>query len=524
MSEILEVPPLSHEEHLVHEGHDESAHVFLATFIALMVFFFVGAGIVEKFKPAVGHETGTTILLGMLCSYCFWQMYGTSKAKAFTFSHEAFFDFYLPPVIFNSGFNMRKKKFFQNLGNIFIFGLFVTFTCFAIYSVATWYLINHMEFTMTNYYGLEHPEEDIGQNPFPVQVDTMKILLITALLCSSDVVAAVSIVDYSKQPKLFSCIFGEGVVNDIVSIILFNTILSLQSVTFTATTPFVILFQFILLGFVSLTIGLLFGFLTSFIFKHAGFLRVNAVTETFLILALSMLSYFVAEMTELAGIRMSGIISLLTCGIIQSHYTYYNLSPQGKITSTLTIRFLGTAAEAGIYSYIGLSLYSNLSGWWSWDFIIYETIIVIIGRFSAIFICFYTFNLCFKSRTINARELFFIGWGGMIRGAIAFALVLRIPKVGEESCTSADPEKDCYSAQNFDLMVTTTFVLVVFTTLVFGTFMALMGRILVPPQKKDDEEASHHDPNESHHHLIEHPNEVPDLDDTVIEAKEGEVV
>ena len=40
-----------------------------------------------------------------------------------------------------------------------------------------------------------------------------------------------------------------------------------------------------------------------------------------------MASYFLAEMTELAGIRMSGIISLLTCGIVQSHYTYYNLSP-----------------------------------------------------------------------------------------------------------------------------------------------------------------------------------------------------
>lgn len=271
-------------------------------------------------------------------------------------------------------------------------------------------------------------------------------------------------------------------VNDIVSIILFNTILSLQSVTFTASTPFVILLQFILLGFVSLTIGLIFGFLTSLIFKHCGFLRVNAITETFLILSLSMLSYFIADMTELAGIRMSGIISLLTCGIVQSHYTYYNLSPQGKITSTLTISFLGSAAEAGIYSYIGLSLYSNLNGWWSWDFILYETIIVIVGRFVAIFGCFYTFNLCFKSRTINARELVFIGWGGMIRGAIAFALVMRIPKIGEESCTSSDPVRDCYSLQNYDLMVTTTFFLVVFTTLVFGTFMALMGRILVPPR------------------------------------------
>ena len=87
---------------------------------------------------------------------------------------------------------------------------------------------------MTNYYGLGEPE--FGENPYPVKVDIMQILLITALLCSSDVVAAVSIVDYNQQPKLFSCIFGEGVVNDIVSIILFNTSLALQSVTFDTTT------------------------------------------------------------------------------------------------------------------------------------------------------------------------------------------------------------------------------------------------------------------------------------------------
>jgi hypothetical protein len=48
---------------------------------------------------------------------------------------------------------------------------------------------------VTNYYGLGEPE--LGENPYPVKVDIMQILLITALLCSSDVVAAVSIVDYN---------------------------------------------------------------------------------------------------------------------------------------------------------------------------------------------------------------------------------------------------------------------------------------------------------------------------------------
>ena len=86
---------------------------------------------------------------------------------------------------------------------------------------------------MTNYYEIrtETKIED-EENPQIIDITIMQMLLFTALLCSSDVIAAVSIVDYTKQPKLFSCIFGEGVVNDIVSIILFNTVLQLQSVTF----------------------------------------------------------------------------------------------------------------------------------------------------------------------------------------------------------------------------------------------------------------------------------------------------
>lgn len=85
------------------------------------------------------------------------------------------------------------------------------------------------------------------------------------------------------------------------------------------------------------------------------------------------------------------------------------------------------AAEAGVYSYIGLSLYSNIPSWWSIDFILAQTVIIIVGRYTAIFVCFWLFNRCFKSRTINPKELLFIGWGGMIRGAVAFALVMRIP-------------------------------------------------------------------------------------------------
>lgn len=69
----------------------------------------------------------------------------------------------------------------------------------------------------------------------------------------------------------------------------------------------------------------------------------------------------------------------------------------------------------------------------------------------------------------------------MIRGAIALALVLKIPNTGNpENCPK--PEY-CYSKENYELAVSTTLTLVMLTTLLFGTFMDPVQKFLVPPKK-----------------------------------------
>ena len=55
----------------------------------------------------------------------------------------------LPPIIFNSGFNMRRKKFFQNLGNVMVFGLVVTLVCFVLYTWGSYMVLKYMNLTMT---------------------------------------------------------------------------------------------------------------------------------------------------------------------------------------------------------------------------------------------------------------------------------------------------------------------------------------------------------------------------------------
>ena len=102
--------------------------------------------------------------------------------------------------------------------------------------------------------------------------------------------------------------------------------------------------------------------------------------------------------------------------------------------------------------------------------------IVIFARTFATFFSHGVLRLCcLKSRTdVGFRELLFICYGGMIRGAIAFGLVLKIP-----TNPTINPNKG--------IIVTTTLALVIITTVVFGSFMPIVQKCLFPVEDKDSE-------------------------------------
>jgi len=86
-----------------------------------------------------------------------------------------------------------------------------------------------------------------------------------------------------------------------------------------------------------------------------------------------------------------------------------------------------------------------------------------LGLISLIRTCGYDANL-------NIREIIFIWYAGMIRGAIAFGLVLRIHSGTQE---------------NREVIVTTALMLVVFTTVFMGSTVGLLQQCLfagMPPK------------------------------------------
>ena len=130
----------------------------------------------------------------------------------------------------------------------------------------------------------------------------------------------------------------------------------MSNADFTGSTPFTIAGNFIVLALASLAVGLIGGIFSSLMFKYLRFLCHSAITETLLLMIIAFVTYFISE----SG-GFSGIISLLTCGITMAHYTWYNLSPQGKTISSVAIGMLGSGAESVVFSYIGLCTFTYAS-------------------------------------------------------------------------------------------------------------------------------------------------------------------
>ena len=312
-----------------------------------------------------------------------------------------------------------------------------------------------------------------------LELSTHEIILMCSLLCCTDVFAAISLIKPDKKPKLYSLTFGEGITNDAVAIILFNSIINYDSENseskddgFTAGSILDISVDFLFLGFRSILVGFLFAVFASLLLRKVRALTATPMLECVMVFVIAYLSYVTAEL-----LGLSGIITLLMAGIMMANYTWYNLSPQGKQSSGVIFRFLGCFAECFVFSYLGLTFFSYKSYQWSLDLIIVEFFVILIGRALGTFGLFGLLKLCGYEREspkkITWKELTFIWYAGLIRGAIAFGLVLKI-----------DPRHE-----NRGVIVTTCLTLVVFTTVFFGSTVGLVAKCLFGNKSEADDEA-----------------------------------
>jgi NhaP-type Na+/H+ or K+/H+ antiporter len=93
-----------------------------------------------------------------------------------------------------------------------------TFISFCIIACLT-YLFNYINlFTVS-----------IGKGSRYLNLSIEEILLFSSVISSTDTVSALTFIKENKYPKLFSILFGEGIFNDAVSIVLFKIVVDFNS-------------------------------------------------------------------------------------------------------------------------------------------------------------------------------------------------------------------------------------------------------------------------------------------------------
>lgn len=76
----------------------------------------------------------------------------------------------------------------------------------------------------------------------------------------------------------------------------------------------------------------LFAFMAALMFKHSDIYRYPSI-ESCLAILMAYMTYLLSN-----AVQLSGIVSLLFCGIAMKHYMFENLSLQSKRTTTLMFR------------------------------------------------------------------------------------------------------------------------------------------------------------------------------------------
>ncbi|XP_022911605.2 sodium/hydrogen exchanger 8 isoform X1 [Onthophagus taurus] len=344
--------------------------------------------------------------------------------KEEAFSPTAFFLILLPPIIFESGYNLHKGNFFQNIGSILVFAILGTTISAFVIGFGIYFL---------------------GLADVVYKLSFVESFAFGSLISAVDPVATVAIFHaLNVDPILNMLVFGESILNDAIAIVLTTAALESNN-PFISTGEAIVLGinRFCLMFFASAGIGVVFALISALLLKHVD-LRKNPSLEFGMMLVFTYAPYVLAE-----GIHLSGIMAILFCGIVMSHYTHFNLSTVTQITMQQTLRTLSFIAETCVFAYLGLALFS-FKHRVEPALIVWSVILCLIGRACNIFPLAILVNR-FREHQIT-KKMMFIMWFSGLRGAISYALSLHLN----------------FSDETRHVIITTTLIIVLITTLVFG--------------------------------------------------------
>lgn len=102
------------------------------------------------------------------------------------FNDNIFFYVVLPPIIFTAGYTLKKKKFFQYLHYIALYGIIGSLVNFVLIALAAYYYKS-------------------------MHLSLSQSLLLSSVLAANDEISAISLIKQSDFPRLGALVFGKSI-------------------------------------------------------------------------------------------------------------------------------------------------------------------------------------------------------------------------------------------------------------------------------------------------------------------------
>uniref|UniRef100_A0A6Q2YT61 Sodium/hydrogen exchanger n=1 Tax=Esox lucius TaxID=8010 RepID=A0A6Q2YT61_ESOLU len=387
--------------------------------------------LVFQLNPALTNvfpESGLLICIGWVLGGI---IYGADKVQTFRLQPFTFFYYLLPPIVLDAGYSMPNKQFMGNLGAILVHAVIGTVWNAASLGLGLWGCW-------------------LGGAMGHLNTGLLQLLLFGSLIAAVDPVAVIAVFEeVHVNEVLYIIVFGESLLNDGVTVVLFNVFdafVSLGGPAINAVEIIKGIISFFVVAFGGSLVGIAFGILISLLTRLT---KKTPTIEPGFIFVFGYLSYLTAEFLSL-----SAILSCTFCGVFCQKYVNTNMSEKSVNTVRTTMKVFANGSETVIFVFLGISAIDPSIWVWNTGFILLTLLFIFVFRFMGVFVLTWILNQ-YRLVPLGLIEQLVMGYGGL-RGAVAYGLVFLL-------------DENKYKEKN--LMISTTLLVVYFTVMLQGITM-----------------------------------------------------
>ncbi|XP_007893135.2 sodium/hydrogen exchanger 1 [Callorhinchus milii] len=376
-------PVVTFNYHHVSDAFEVSLWILLASVMKL------GFHLIPKLSSVV-PESCLLVSLGLVLG-------GLSEAVGKVppgLKSEVFFMYLLPPIILDAGYFLPIGPFVENLGTILSFAVIGT--------IWNAFFIGTLLYVVCQFSGGVLQDVGLLQN-----------LLFGSIISAVDPVAVLAVFEEIHINELLHIlVFGESLLNDAVTVVLYYLFDEMATAGFVSFTDVLLgIISFFVVSFGGILIGALYGFLAAFTSRFTAHIR---VIEPLFVFLYSYLAYLSSEI-----FRVSGIMALISCGVVMRPYVEANISHKSHTTIKYFLKMWSSVSETLIFIFLGVSTVVGPHDW-NWTFVSCTLLFCLIARVLGVLGLTLIINY-FRIVKLTPKDQFIISYGGL-RGAIAFSL------------------------------------------------------------------------------------------------------